>query len=268
MKNILIAGYPRSGNTWVNSLFSYYFNAPYYDAAIEEAILTGKSMLDVVRAYNDAGLSGEHHRSDQKKEILSVIQTHALADKFCHTHPKFLAKQSYNSADFLVLIVREPKDVAVSYFYYRLFFERRLHQHWSSGLPVTWREWFYHRFYFQKFVLNVAREWTTFHQNWLVYNPFVIHYESLLSDPVAQIKRFTDAFGLSCYTQYAKEAEEFCRFSNLGKREARHLKDKKVVYQNEKFIRSGKAGGWKEYFSTILAENFDNITAPVTTKLC
>ena len=267
MKNILIVGYPRSGNTWTNSLFSYYFNAPYYDAATEESILAGRPIAEAIHTYNDDGLSGKHHRGDQNQEIRSVIQTHAQSDLLWQMHPKFLTKQGYTSADFLVMILREPKDVAVSYFYFTYFFDRRFHQHWSTRLPIQWQEWLYHRFFFQKFVLRMAHEWVAFHQSWILHNPFVIHYESLLNDPIAQIKRLTDKFGLSFYPHYAKEAEEFCRFSNLRKREARHLKEKKAVPQNERFIRSGKAGGWKTHFSATLAQQFDKMTDEVRREL-
>lgn len=264
MKNILIAGYPRSGNTWTNSLFSFYFNAPYYDGYTEEQRLSGKK---IVNEYNDNGLLGEHNRLDQEKLICSVVQTHELKQNLNRKHPKLLKKLEYNSSDYLVMIVREPKDVAISYFYHTYFFRPRLRQSLLPSLPIVLRDWFYHRFYFEKFVLKVAQEWTAFYQSWLQYNPFIIQYESLLEDPIEQIRLFTEGFNFTFYPKYAKEAKEFCSFSNLGKRENRHLKVKKTVPKNEKFIRSGKAGDWKEYFTENLQKDFDSITNELIKQL-
>jgi hypothetical protein len=41
MSTLVVIGYPKSGNTWLNYLLAYYLNAQYIDLSQEERYLSG-----------------------------------------------------------------------------------------------------------------------------------------------------------------------------------------------------------------------------------
>lgn len=291
MKNIIIFGYPKCGNTWIGYLLSYYFNSPYYDIGIEENLLSGKSYnFKHFYSYNHNGFLGEHKRKDQKKEIRSILKSHSPPASLLNKFPKFLAKQSYNNSDHIILITRDPKDVSISYFYYQFFYLPRISrdsgnivisyrflpficQNWLYRsfcyLPYNLKHFFYKLFYFNSYVLHVARQWTDFNNETFHLNPLIVHYENLHVDTVGEIRRIAESFGLQFFPKYAEEAKRLCEFSNLKKRQQRVNTEAGIItkHPNEEFYRSGKIGSWRNYFSTPLKKRFDQITGKVAEHL-
>ena len=115
MKNILIAGYPRSGNTFLGYLLSYHFNAPYYDMYDLAKALAGEGNLEGLTLAPEA-FSGTFARADQEKQVGAVLKSHELPENLHPKHRAALDHVPYQKSDPLILITREPKDVAVSYF--------------------------------------------------------------------------------------------------------------------------------------------------------
>jgi hypothetical protein len=263
MKNLLIAGYPKCGNTWIGYLLSYYFNAPYYDAYIEEKILSGEQVVEKLD-YKQYAFSGKFYRTDQVKEVNAVVKTHELPENLWKQHRLILDFVGYTKSDPLILITRAPKDVAVSLFYFTFFRLPQKQKHWSRRIPYFLRHWYY-RLHFKEFALNVAREWSKFTEAWLKLNPLVIRYEDLLEDPVREIHRVTQYFKFKFYEAYATEAKEYCDFSNMVKHEVERLNS--AIHRNERFFRSGRSGQWKEHFSADLEAEFDCITCQVASMV-
>ena len=91
-KNLLVAGYPRSGNTWLGLLLCYVLNAKYIDIQLG----------DDVRLFDLPDQWPDREPSDFGK----ILKTHAIGSQ---VNVEF---------DALVYIVRDPRDVAVSFYYY------------------------------------------------------------------------------------------------------------------------------------------------------
>lgn len=291
MKNIIIFGYPKCGNTWIGYLLSYYFNSPYYDIGIEENLLSGKSYnFKHFYTYNHNGFLGEHKRKDQKKEIRSILKSHSPPDSLLNNFPKFLAKQSYNKSDHVILITRDPKDVSVSYFYHHFFCLPRISK--GSGnivvgyrflpiicqnllyrsiycLPYNLKHFFCKLLYFNRYVLHVARQWTNFNNEIFHFDPLIVHYENLHLDTVGEIERISKSLNLQFFPKYAEEAKKNCEFSNLKKRQQHVNSEAGIItkHSNEEFYRSGKIGSWRDYFSSPLKKRFDQITGNVAEHL-
>lgn len=265
MSNITIVGYPKCGNTWIGYLLSHYLNVPFYDAAIEESVLRGELAREDIRyTYNHDGFRGEHVRSYQEPAVQSVIKTHALPDTLLSDHPRFLEQQGYRSPDPHILITRDPRDVAVSYFYYRHFRMARVNGRWHTRLPYALREPLMRWRFFDQEAISTAQKWSHFSRMWLEHHPLVIRYEDLLVDAAAEIRRVTEAFGFQYHADCAREAVDYCSFASLRRRE-----DRKFApgAENERFFRSGRAGGWKSCFSAKLAARVAEIAGPVAVQL-
>ncbi len=114
-KKLFLVGYPKSGNTWLGYMLSYLLNAEYIEPynlrcglsfTKNQRVLTltsGNLNTHVHTAYNSVIKSHEHPPSDQ---VLSIFPR--LTDK-------------------IVLIIRDPRDVVVSrYFYDKLIVEQNI----------------------------------------------------------------------------------------------------------------------------------------------
>ncbi|MFW6116193.1 MAG: sulfotransferase domain-containing protein [bacterium] len=260
MRNVMIVGYPRSGNTFLGYLLSYYFNAPYYDMYDYPRIVSGQYTLEEMLLSPEA-FSGSFERPDQEKQVNAVLKSHELPQNLHSTHKTTLDHLGYKESDPLILITREPKDVAVSYFYYSFFRVRHKKGHWSSFLPYPLRRWYYLQFHFRSFALRVAGEWSEFVNSWIELSPFVIRYEDLLGDPLDHIRLVCDRFGFSFQSRYASEATEFCQFSNVVKlEESNPAYAAKAQHRSERFVRAGKVGQGEALLSPQLQQRFDTIT--------
>jgi aryl sulfotransferase len=265
MSNITVAGYPKCGNTWIGYLLSYYLNVPFYDAAIEESVLRGELSTDNIRyTYNHDGFRGEHFRRHQEPGVRSVIKTHARPDALQTDHPRFLQQLDYRHSDPHILITRDPRDVAVSYFYYRYFRMARVSDRWHAHLPYALRDPVLRWRFFGQVAISTAQKWSQFSQAWLEYGPLVIRYEDLLVDAAEEIRRVAKALGFQYDPACAREATAYCSFGSLRQREDRKFA---AGAENERFFRSGRSGGWKSHFSDKLTAKVADIAGPVATRL-
>jgi len=270
----MIVGYPKSGNTWLGYLLSNYFGVPYYDCSLEEKLLSvqDNKLLAGAKDYNEKFRGME--RSTVNKSIESILKTHALPGHIEKDCPIFLKNIGYMKKDPVVLIVREPKDVAVSFFYYsflRLYGTQKvkIKKQLFSFLPYYFREWFFKTFYFKKFVLHIASKWLKFNYLWLRQTPVIIKYEDLTKNPHNTIKYLLESLGLEWDADLAAKSIDYCSFDNLRKNEENISKKrgKYLTVKNEYFFRKGIAGDWVNHFPPCLREEFDSITKKVVSQL-
>ena len=73
MKNIIIIGYPKSGNTWINYLLAYSFNAKYFDAPQEEQYISGGRLPPYTSNKN---LQARAFQNFSPQEITHVVKSH------------------------------------------------------------------------------------------------------------------------------------------------------------------------------------------------
>ncbi|MDH7500152.1 MAG: sulfotransferase domain-containing protein [candidate division NC10 bacterium] len=255
MKNILIVGYPRSGNTYLGYLLSYHFNAPYYDMYDLSEVLAGRGDPGNLTLAPEA-FSGTFSRGDQKKEVRAVLKSHELPSTLHPKHHALLDYVAYEKADPLILITREPKDVAVSFFYYRYFRQAFKRGGWSRRLPPPIYHWYHLLFHFKRLALRVAKEWKEMVSQWWELRPLVIRYEELLKQPEQEIRRVAAEFGFQFHAEYAREAIRFCELSHLiGLEKARNP----GIRREERKYREGKTGSWEQIFSRRLQIQFDQL---------
>ncbi|MBN1956491.1 MAG: sulfotransferase domain-containing protein, partial [Anaerolineae bacterium] len=167
--------------------------------------------------------------------------------------------------DYLILIARDPKDVAVSFFYWMFFRVPHQYNSWKAKIPYSLRHWYYCRFYFHRHAYNVANGWREFTLRWLDREPLIVRYEDLLEDPVEEIYRVTSHFGLEFHLRYAEEARDFCDFSKMVEREK--VEEDENRHEEARFFRSGKSEVWEEYFRPQVSARFDDLVREAATRL-
>jgi len=217
--DVLLASYPKSGNTWTRFLVANLLQRrePVTFANIERIV------PDIYLHY-DPFLS----RIPRPR----VIKTHESFD------PRFRR---------IVLIVRDPRDVAVSY-YHHLVKYGALAPDAAMG-P-----------YLERFVagrLDAYGSWGDNVGSWLGargHRPdfLLLRYEDLLTDATAGLRRVAELIGLDVDDQDIAHAVEASRAENMRKLEARtgdQWKGLKAGSGEGQFVRVARSGQWREKLS-------------------
>ena len=164
--DIFLTGYFRSGSTWQRFVFGNYI---YQDK-------------DVTFANLD--------------ELVPSI--YVMPDRILRTRPRIMKSHEYFDPRYprVIYIVRDPRDVAVSYYFYNL--KRRV---LPDGYPM---DEFVKRFVFKQIIEYATRvgSWEENAMSWVRMrqgNPNfqLVRYEDLLADPASQLKRVSPMLGIT-----------------------------------------------------------------------
>ena len=252
-KNIFLASYPKSGNTWLRSIIGSFYNFG-KDFSLND--LKSVPLLSIKKHFNefDNKIYTENNELhfdwisqniiqcqnllNTKSNHLNIFKTHSVR------HKKF-TNESVNAG--FIYIVRDPRDIVISFKNFtgkdfdeiinELLFEKKL-MIGSNGIQELLSTW----------ELNV--------QSWLNYNTvprLIIKYEDLQLKPkyiVIKIRDFLNKIHklkLNLSDHDINQIIENTSFNNLKKLEDRSGFDEAT--KHSKFFRSGTSNQWKEILS-------------------
>jgi hypothetical protein len=238
-----VVGYPKSGNTWLCFLLAYCLNAEYDDLDAPGI----HPQQEYQRRYVKGGLA---HPSYQT-QLGQIWKTH---------HPK---RQEMSSSQPIVYLLRDGRDVMVSYFFY----QRKIALNKDSAA----KNWFQklgnlvthdstnQNYYenFSSFLQQHTDQWVTHVSTWLERNPQVIvRYEDLKTEPEATLNKVFQQLHVEVAPAIIQQALEIFDFKQLSQR-------KEGEEDRSSFFRKGIAGDWKNHFSRDDLEFFQAKAAKV-----
>jgi aryl sulfotransferase len=249
---VWLASYPRSGNTWLRALFTAWrrdgpvdlnnleghpiaSSRAYFDLAlgIPSSSLT-PAEVDLLRPRVDDLLASEADEPQLRK----------IHDAF-GTGPEGTPIVSVAATRAAIYIVRDPRDVAVSYAV-------------SVGRPTEWA-----RRHLNDSDAALGENddqlpdqlrqrlgaWSEHVRSWVDETPFpveVVRYEDLAADPVATFGRALRCAGFANVDgERVAEAVERAGFRRLREAE-RHHGFPEQLFGTRQFFRRGEAGSWPE----------------------
>ncbi|MEQ1736114.1 MAG: sulfotransferase domain-containing protein [Rhodoglobus sp.] len=212
--DIFIVSYPKSGNTWVRFLIA--------------SLLHPESPTDFGNI--DVRCPTIYKTTNNELRVLPgprVLKSHEYFDP---RYPR------------VINVVRDPRDVLVSYFYY-------LRRKGSVDADSIER-------FAEKFMTGRLNDFGTWHENvssWLAARGerdgfLLVRYEDLLRDGVGELARIAEFLGHRRAPQQLGVIVEQCSFDSMRESEtrtgaqSRHLNSKR---NDIGFVREGKSGGWK-----------------------
>lgn len=236
--DIFLVGYPKSGNTWV-------------------AFILANVMNQILEKYHQLNLK---NFTDFIPDINQQIFYWGRIENSVKVYGKrfFMAHAPY--AHFfedkkVIYIVRDPRDVVVSYWHYR----RLLSPRFSMSLDDYAQKW-----------LDWPCDWGEHVRGWLGRrNVFVLRYEDLKKDTLSYIIKLLKFVKLDIDRKLIVEAVKKSSLDRMKEAERRWgiKKLKGARKTNEMFIRKGKSGGWREELSKEVAWELERRYKKLMNKL-
>lgn len=236
--DVFLVSYPKSGNTWMRFLVG---NLVYADDPVTFANVERR----VPSVY------GMPNRKLRDLPRPRYIKTH---ESF---HPDYKR---------VIYIVRDPRDVAVSYYHY-LVKIRQLPA--GSSLDA-----FIPRFIEEKLYARFG-PWADHVMGWLAMSPsrekfIFLRYEDLLNDTVSELTKVAKLLEIPPEEDRVKRAVELStarRMRGLEKVEAGKWSTTKGTRANVPFVRAAKSGQWSEVLSPESVAAIEAAWGPVMLSL-
>lgn len=223
---------------------------------------SGRTWLRVMlsRLYQQLYQLPEH-------EVINFDNFHRLdsrVPRIFFTHDDFLryvdeggrSKRDYSHKP-LLLLVRDPRDVAVSqYFHWR--YRMKPWNMWLLGYPPPGTALSIHEFVMGSSgrlrpVIRDLNAWVDARQQ--PDQLSMIRYEDLREDPAHELTRVVTALGIPAEPAQIEEAVHYARYDNMKTMEANRtlgggrVRPRSVADENTYKVRRAKVGGYRDYFS-------------------
>ena len=230
-----VVGYPKSGNTWLCYLLAYCLNAEYDDLDAPGV----HPQNEYQRRYVKGGL--EH--SSYQNQVGKVWKTHNLK----------IAEQEEIQAEPIVYLVRDGRDVMVSYYYYQNAFlahssslklKGNILQKFIKAIEAKIKGIFNLKSSpFFQFLSQHISEWVEHIETWQNKQPIaIVRYEDLKTHPEATLSNLLVKLNAEVSPEIIKDAITTFDFERLSQRQAGEE-------NKTSFYRKGIVGDWKNHFS-------------------
>ncbi|XP_063822173.1 sulfotransferase 1B1-like [Ostrinia nubilalis] len=260
--DVWVVTFPKSGTTWVQEMVWMVANDFDYETSKAVLLVNRFPFLERKIIYNDKAQKKFKEMTADKEEnikmYLSSEKSYLAADRpsprFFKSHlPLSLLPPSLLATSRVVYVARDPRDVAVSYYYhYKLFafygYFGNFKQFWESFVKgdVDYCSYFEH----------LKEVWGQRHHA----NLLILFYEDLIKDLPGGIRRVARFLGKEPSEAQVRALSEHLKFDNFKKNKSVNFEPlKKMGFEDMNvgktvsFIRKGKAGGWREHFDEQMA---------------
>ncbi|XP_044865447.1 sulfotransferase 6B1-like isoform X1 [Mauremys mutica] len=234
--DVILAGYPKTGTNWLDQVLN--------DLEITAAKYTKEDINERMNITNELSVFlrlefGDPEKFKRMKELpfRRIILT--------HLSPQVLPKSIFKSKAKILLLVRNPKDTAVSYF------------HFHNNMPTlpsfsSWDE------YFAAF-MHGKISWGSYFDYLVEWNKhvddenvMVITYEELKENQTLGLKKIADFFGFSLSEEEIQTVAEKSSFEAMKEKSFKtHGTFGKILF------RKGIVGDWKDHFSEAQSKEMD-----------
>lgn len=242
-----IVSFGKSGRTWLRTMLTRFYQEKH---KIDK--------MELIGFYN----FHKHH-----KDIPRLFFTH---DNYIDDYVKAGAAKAHFYDRKVVLLVRDPRDVAVSSYFQRKYRANEdklaLRDISVEGDPSM--------FEFVAFrvplIVDFLNAWHAELAN--LRHALVVRYEDLKTDPAAELAKILEFFGTPGSDEEVADAVAFADYENMKKLEASGglgADDRRITPvdrndPNTYKVRRAKVGGYRDYFSE---EEVAEIDGLVTTRL-
>ncbi len=215
--DVILTSFPKSGNTWVRFFLCNLISLRAWDGEPVTFPRLNATMPEL-------GVSNLLRPWPYEGVLPRIVKTHK---------PRWPVFKNLRAA----LLIRDPRDVMVSYYH----FERKRVGGRFDGDFAT----------FLRHPDLGLKAWFRHYASWHATCDVCIRYEDLKADDVETFTALLNGLALTFPAPLVEEAAKRSRFERMRKTEADHgiSTDKEQFKGGGRFMRSGKTGGWDDYFN-------------------
>ena len=272
-RTVWLASYPKSGNTWVRAMM----------AALEHGHvdlntnIRGSTMASVRHPFERlTGLVSSELRGEEIRLLRPLVDAQLDAEnaheRFWHRkiHDALFAEDgapivSPEATRAAIYLVRDPRDVAVSYAHHTGIDIAPVVQRMAS--PSA-RMFGYDHHVTRHFAQHLGT-WSSHVESWLDHELFpvlLVRYEDILADPSAQLARIAQTLGREAAAEQLDAAIAAASFDKLRRQEIESGFGE-APYPNRAFFRRGIAGAWRDELPPELAAQIESDHGRVMKRL-
>jgi len=234
--DICYVSYPKSGSTWLAYILVLIVN----NGKVPEGKATLRDCLNWVESSWTYPRSAAEIESQSGARIFKSHMPYSMA----------LGGDPAKNPCKYVYIARNPKDVAVSYYY----FERQ--KSWSGNYSGSWEHWL------EMFLEGKVQRGSWFDHvlSWWERrdedNILFTTYEELRGDFRAGLERLVRFLGYAVEESLIEKIMDKSSFSEMQKDQFSNMHE---IKEFQGFFRKGKVNSWKDQFTAEQSEEFDRV---------
>lgn len=246
---ILLASYPKSGNTWMRALLGQYF-APQQPLNINalqgQPILSLRARFDDMMGVSSADIPAqtvESLRADFCRETVKTLPPNSFVkihDAY-NTHPKIFPKDAVRA---VIYLVRHPANIALSYAKHQAWPVDRIVQRLINPDQCLYDQ---NEFSFAQLRQHMGT-WAQHVTSWVNQTDIpltVIRYEDLCANPDATLATALGAFGVKPDPQLIRRSVESCSLKAMQEQEKTQGFNGKNA-RTLRFFDQGPARNWQQ----------------------
>jgi Sulfotransferase domain. len=242
----VIVSYGKSGRTWLRVMLSRFYQRKFQ--------LTTQQLL---------GFDNLHARNPDVPKIFFTHDNY-LKDHTGHT----TTKEDYYDQR-VILLARDPRDIAVSQFFQWKFrmrpHKKKLNLYPPHGSDIPLFDFVMHETAGLPKIIDFLNLWAS--EMPRIERFLLVRYEDMRSDTATELRRITEFLGTPASDELIKDAVEFASIDNMRKLE----QDKKFWLSGSRMlpkdknnpnsykVRRAKVGGWRDYFDDDQVEQIDTL---------
>ncbi|KAM3960562.1 sulfotransferase [Aphomia sociella] len=246
--DVWVITFPRSGTTWTQEMIWLAKNDLDFEGANKIPLYERFPMLEIStqipeiafelikRNFMNLG-SFQGLAAAAKVPSWKSIQN-APSPRFIKTHlPLSLLPPKLLSTAKVVYVARDPRDVAISYFYLHKMVSKTL---LKATLTSFWEALRRDLLPWTPIIAHTNEAWEKRHEP----NLHFVFYEDMIKDLPEQIRNMYKFLELDYTEEQIKKLSAHLSFENLRKNKSVN----NSTDDNVQFIRKGEAGGWRTHF--------------------
>ncbi|XP_065568027.1 sulfotransferase 1E1-like isoform X2 [Artemia franciscana] len=237
-QDVVVASFPKSGTTWLEEIV--FLIQTHLDFK-----LAASTILESRFPYLEYPYPGL--KSIAKQQGGRMIKTHLPLS--------LLPDDLLQKGTKVIYIMRNPKDVAVSYYH---FFRLLSFVNYKGEFRDFLKSFMKNEVVYTPYFPHVLEYWNNRDNP----NLLVVHFEEMKKDPETVVQKISNFLGKDLTYDEVRMIVEHTRFENMAINPSvnySHWEDLGLVNKNEgKFFRKGAVGDWQNYFSEDLNRDFDS----------
>ncbi|MBB4091154.1 sulfotransferase domain-containing protein [Salinibacter ruber] len=235
-----VVSYPKCGRTWLRMMLGTSINEAYQLGLRVEELTEIRSMT---KKHPDVPVIRFTH--DNRAHTKTFDE---LGQKVANRYSNIL----------VILLVRDPRDVVISY-YYQYKFRGDKYAARDDGFDKSLDDFMFYDIGGIRHIVHFYNRWS----DWVSKksNCTVIRFEEMLTRPNEVLQEVVEFTGLNKVTiDNIEHAVEMCKYERLKKLEKRGVLNSKRYggkNENERKVRKGGASDWKSKLSRDTARNVE-----------